>query len=51
MAIDVEVSTGSWEIEGQYLRWYFGQYWEAGESTHTIRIARTGGPVDFSQVL
>ncbi|THH08701.1 hypothetical protein EW145_g2522 [Phellinidium pouzarii] len=44
--IDVHVSSGKWAIEGQYLRWWYAVPSEDGpDLEHTIRIARTGGPI------
>jgi len=59
--LDVEVSAGTWEVEGQYLRWYLpsnaaelgvdGLGTKTGQTaaTHTIKIKRAGGPLDFSR--
>jgi hypothetical protein len=61
LCLDVEVSAGSWEVEGQYLRWYlpadaaeagidgFGTATGAATARHEIRIKRQGGPVDHSR--
>jgi hypothetical protein len=54
LAIDVEVSAGTWTVQGQYLHWYMTNA-EAiaddasspadGVFRHSIKIKRSGGPV------
>jgi hypothetical protein len=47
LALDVQVSAGKWELEGQTLRWWYpvpsGD--EDGEVTYEITIKRAGGPI------
>lgn len=54
LAIDVEVSAGTWEVEGQYLRWYTDKAEAIAEDAgdpgsgvfrHSIKVKRRGGPV------
>ena len=54
LSVDVEVSAGRWEVEGQYLKWYMNKA-EAiaddadnpaeGVFRHSIKVKRKGGPV------
>ena len=52
--VEVEVSAGRWEVEGQYLKWYISKAEaiaeDAGNPTngvfrHSIKVKRRGGPV------
>ncbi|KAH8114224.1 glycoside hydrolase [Phellopilus nigrolimitatus] len=45
--IDVQVSSGKWSIEGQYLRWWYEvpSSEDAPDLEHTIQINRVGGPI------
>ncbi|EST09872.1 Glycoside hydrolase, family 5 [Kalmanozyma brasiliensis GHG001] len=54
LSLDVEVSAGRWEVEGQYLKWYITKAEaiadDAGNPTngvfrHSIKVKRKGGPV------
>lgn len=54
LSIDVEVSAGRWEVEGQYLKWYMDKAEAIAEDAdnpvdgvfrHSIKIKRNGGPV------
>ena len=41
LAIDVELSTGRYEVSGQTLSWYYDP--PAVERTYTLQVTRTGG--------
>lgn len=44
--IKVQVSSGKWSVEGQYLRWWYAVPMEgAADLEHTIQINRVGGPI------
>ncbi|SNX81562.1 related to glycosyl hydrolase [Melanopsichium pennsylvanicum] len=54
LSVDVQVSAGRWEVQGQYLRWYMNQAEAIAEDAdspttgvfrHSIKVKRRGGPV------
>ncbi|CCF53974.1 uncharacterized protein UHO2_01104 [Ustilago hordei] len=54
LAVDVQVSAGRWEVEGQYLRWYINKAEAIAEDAdnppnrlfrHSIKVRRSGGSV------
>lgn len=54
LSIDVQVSAGRWEVEGQYLKWYMNKAEAIAEDAdnpaegvfrHSIKVKRKGGPV------
>ena len=50
--IDVNISSGKWSIDGQYLRWWYPVPSEgAPDMEHTISVKRIGGPIRTAQDL
>ncbi|PWN39651.1 glycoside hydrolase [Ceraceosorus guamensis] len=61
LSIDVQVSAGTWSVQGQHLKWYMrpgdalvgvdgvGSQTGAPFTRHTIKVKRAGGPLDFSR--
>ncbi|TKY90483.1 hypothetical protein EX895_000481 [Sporisorium graminicola] len=54
LSIDVQLSAGRWEVEGQYLKWYLNKAEAIAEDAdnpaegvfrHSIKVKRKGGPV------
>ncbi|CBQ67652.1 conserved hypothetical protein [Sporisorium reilianum SRZ2] len=54
LSIDVQLSAGRWEVQGQYLRWYMNKAEAIAEDAdnpaegvfrHSIKVKRKGGPV------
>lgn len=52
--VEVEVSAGRWEVEGQYLKWYISKAEAIAEDAgnpangvfrHSIKVKRRGGPI------
>ncbi|KAF5343567.1 hypothetical protein D9758_012971 [Tetrapyrgos nigripes] len=49
--VDVEVSDGRWEVQGQTLKWWYDvPHPGEGDRQYTIEIRRIGGPIKMKEV-